>query len=107
MEEQNKKRKTESVVLFNDNKPHFAATDDFSCRNIKSFHDVKASISAKDLLIKVVCEKQHDIVPKLVAKLEANNLSVVCSSVMPFENSILSITVIAQVHNSVIYTQFF
>ncbi|XP_061357689.1 transcription factor bHLH25-like [Gastrolobium bilobum] len=80
LEEQNKKRKTKSVD-----------------RPIKTFPNVKASISGKDVLIRVMCQKQKNIVPKLLAKLKAHNLSLVCSNAMSFGNSIMNFTSIAQI----------
>ncbi|KHN08182.1 Transcription factor bHLH25 isoform B [Glycine soja] len=90
LEQENKKRKTESLGCFKINK----TCDD---KPIKKCPKVEARVSGKDVLIRVTCEKQKDIVLKLLAKLEAHNLCIVCSNVLPFGNSALSITSIAMV----------
>ncbi|KAJ1439581.1 Helix-loop-helix DNA-binding domain superfamily [Sesbania bispinosa] len=90
LEEENKKRKVESVVcLKNDKSSNIEAT--------KRFPIVEARVLAKDVFIRVVCEHREDIAVKLLAKLEAHNLSLVCSNVLPFGNSTLNITITAQV----------
>ncbi|XP_027337130.1 transcription factor bHLH18-like [Abrus precatorius] len=104
LEEQNKKRKIESAVCFKMNKSNVSTVaDDFSCKPdgldtpIKiCCPKVEARVLAKVVLIRVMCEKQKNIVPKLLAKLEALNLSIVCINVLPFGNSMLNITSIAQ-----------
>ncbi|TKY68863.1 Transcription factor bHLH25 [Spatholobus suberectus] len=104
LEEESKKRKIESAVSFKVNKSHVktVAADDFSCtpdgldRPINICPKVEARVSGKDVLIRVMCDKQKDIVPKLLGKLEAHDLSIVCSNVLPFGNSALNITCIAQ-----------
>ncbi|KAJ1415464.1 putative transcription factor [Sesbania bispinosa] len=92
LEEQTKKRKTESVACFKNDK---AVADD--SEPTKRFPIVEARVSAKDLLIRVMCENRKGIVIKLLTKLEAHNLSVLCSNVLPFGNSTLNIDIIAQV----------
>ncbi|KAJ1439592.1 Myc-type, basic helix-loop-helix [Sesbania bispinosa] len=93
LEEQTKQRKTESVACFKNDK---AVADD-SEPTKKRFPIVEARVSAKDLLIRVMCENRKGIVIKLLTKLEAHNLSVLCSNVLPFGNSTLNIDIIAQV----------
>ncbi|KAG5054780.1 hypothetical protein JHK85_007290 [Glycine max] len=63
----------------------------------KTFPHVEARVSAKDVLIRVICDKEIDIVTKLLSKLAAHNLSIVCSNVVPFGNSTLKISMIAKV----------
>ncbi|KAJ1415467.1 Myc-type, basic helix-loop-helix [Sesbania bispinosa] len=92
LEEQTKKRKTESVTCFKNDK---AVVDD--SEPTKRFPIVEARVSAKDLLIRVMCENRKGIVIKLLTKLEAHNLSVLCSNVLPFGNSTLNIDIVAQV----------
>nr|KYP37485.1 Transcription factor bHLH25 [Cajanus cajan] len=102
--EQEKKRKIETIGCFKTNKTNVA--DDYvSCtydvlddKPIKICPKVEARVSGKDVLIKVMCEKQKGIVGKLLAKVEAHDLSVVCTNVLPFGNSALIITTIAKVH---------
>ncbi|KAK7286953.1 hypothetical protein RJT34_22327 [Clitoria ternatea] len=95
LEEQNKKRKVESNVS------HVAY--EFSRGAIQIWPKVEARVSAKDVLIKIMCEKQKNIVTRLLAKLRALNLSIVCSNMLPLGNSTLNITIVAKVHTCVIY----
>ncbi|KAL5134380.1 Transcription factor bHLH18 [Glycine soja] len=67
----------------------------------KTFPHVEARVSAKDVLIRVICDKEIDIVTKLLSKLAAHNLSIVCSNVVPFGNSTLKISMIAKVHANI------
>ncbi|KAK7350498.1 hypothetical protein VNO77_09192 [Canavalia gladiata] len=94
LEEDNKMRKMESLVRFKMNKSN--VTSNGLDSPIKICPIVEARVSSKDVLIRVMCEKKKDIVPKLLAKLEAHNLSVICSNVLPFGNSTLNITSIAK-----------
>ncbi|KAJ1415463.1 Myc-type, basic helix-loop-helix [Sesbania bispinosa] len=95
LEERNMKRKTESVACFKNDKSSVVVADD--SEPTKRFPIVEARVSAKDVLFRVMCEKQKDIIIKLLAKLKAHNLSVLCSNVLPFGNSTLNINIIAQV----------
>ncbi|KAL2319811.1 hypothetical protein Fmac_028780 [Flemingia macrophylla] len=94
--EQEKKR-IETIGCFKIDKTNVAADDYVSLDEIKICPKVEARVSGKDVLIRVMCEKQKDIVRKLLAKLEAHDLSVVCSNVLPFGNSALNVTSIAKV----------
>lgn len=51
----------------------------------------------KELLIRIHCEKQNGILLKLLALLENMHLSIASSSVLPFGENTLNITIIAQV----------
>ncbi|XP_027337131.1 transcription factor bHLH18-like [Abrus precatorius] len=95
LEEENKK-KTESVICFKMKKSNVSAAPDGLDRPIKICPKVETRVSAKDVLIRVMCEKRKDIVPKLLAMLETYSLSIVCTTVLPFGNSTLNITSIAQ-----------
>ncbi|KAL9303540.1 hypothetical protein ACSQ67_020803 [Phaseolus vulgaris] len=61
-----------------------------------TFPKVDASVSGKDVIIRVTCEKREHIVTKLLSMLASHNLSVVCSSVLPFGTSTLNISIIAK-----------
>ncbi|RDX97539.1 Transcription factor bHLH25, partial [Mucuna pruriens] len=105
LEEQNKREIDQPIVCFKMNNV-CAVADDVSCtshdRPIKICPKVEARVSAKDVLIRVLCEKQKNILPKILAKLKSHNLSIVCSNVLPFGNSALNITSVAQVHTNII-----
>ncbi|TKY68862.1 Transcription factor bHLH25 [Spatholobus suberectus] len=104
LEEENKKRKIHFVTGSENNKSNVTAVgDDFSeisdglDRPNKTFPKVEAHVSAKDVLIRVICDKRKGIVTKLLSILAAHNLSIVSSNVLPFGNSTLNISVIAKV----------
>ncbi|XP_027337132.1 transcription factor bHLH18-like [Abrus precatorius] len=97
----NKNRKIESIVCFKSSKSinsedYLSWTFDGLDKPSKKFVKVEARILAKDVFIRVMCEKQKDTIHKLLAKLEAHNLSIVYSNVLPIGNSLLNITSIAQ-----------
>ncbi|KAG4400724.1 hypothetical protein GLYMA_07G117500v4 [Glycine max] len=96
LEEESKKRKVEYAVCFKTNKYNIGTVVDDSDIPINIRPKIEARVSGKDALIKVMCEKRKDIVAKILGKLAALNLSIVCCNVLPFANSALNITCIAQ-----------
>ncbi|KAE8010437.1 hypothetical protein FH972_006808 [Carpinus fangiana] len=102
LEEQTKKRTVESVVFVK--KSQISADDDtsscdenFDGRSDEALPEIEARISEKDVLIRIHCEKQKGVIVKIINEIEKLNLSVVNTSVLPFGNSTLAVTVIAQV----------
>jgi hypothetical protein len=63
-------------------------------------HDVEARILDKDVLIRIHCKKQKGLLLKVLFEIQKLHLCVVNSSVLPFGNSILDITIVAQVKNT-------
>ncbi|WCJ32058.1 basic helix-loop-helix (bHLH) DNA-binding superfamily protein [Euphorbia peplus] len=102
LEEQTKKRSVESVVLVK--RSHVSADDDSSSCDENSadggsdspFPEIEARVSEKDVLIRIHCDKQQGVVPKIVNEIENLHLSIINSSVLTFGNSTLDITIIAQ-----------
>ena len=101
-EEQTKKRTVESVVFVK--KSQLSADDDTSSWNENSDNysdeallEIEARISEKDVLIRIHCEKQKGAIVKILSEIEKLHLIVVNSSVLPFGNSTIDITIIAQV----------
>ncbi|KAK7386174.1 hypothetical protein VNO78_26206 [Psophocarpus tetragonolobus] len=99
LEERNKKTSMESVCYFKNKKPNIDKISRIFSRlhGTKTFPNVEARVSAKDVLIRVICDKQNNIVTKLLSKLATYNLSIVCCNVLPFGNSTLDISIIAKV----------
>lgn len=60
--------------------------------------EIEARALGKEVLIEIHCEKEKGIELKLLTHLENLQLCVTGSSVLPFGNSALSITIIAQVY---------
>ncbi|CAI0405427.1 unnamed protein product, partial [Linum tenue] len=58
--------------------------------------EIEARVFGKDVMIRIHCEKQKGCLARLLGELEKLNLGVVNSNVLPFGNSTLDITVVAQ-----------
>jgi hypothetical protein len=109
LEEQTKKRTVEAVVFVK--KSQLSADDDTSScdenfdgrRSDEALPEIEARISEKDVLIRIHCEKHKGVIVKILSEIEKLHLSVVNSSVLPFGNSTLAVTVIAQVINSSVF----
>ncbi|GAU24840.1 hypothetical protein TSUD_157530 [Trifolium subterraneum] len=104
LEEKNKKTNAESVVVMN--KQDICINDDnSSCDESiegaaidakESVLQVEARVSGKEMLIRIHCQKHKGLIVKIMAEIQRFQLFVVNSSVLPFGNSILDITIIAQ-----------
>lgn len=93
---QEQKRKTESKCSKNNG----------SNVNIsENFPKVDASVSGKDVRIRVICDRRQHIVAKLFSKLESHHLSIVGSSVLPLGSSALNICIICQVQSNIIHAK--
>ncbi|KAG7968202.1 hypothetical protein I3843_08G141200 [Carya illinoinensis] len=105
LEEQTKKRTMESVVYVK--KAQLSADDDTSScdenfdgrSDEAALPEIEARISEKDVLIRIHCEKNKGAVVRTLGEIEKLHLSVVNSSVLPFGNSTLDMTVIARMDN--------
>ncbi|CAJ1948924.1 unnamed protein product, partial [Sphenostylis stenocarpa] len=108
LEQVNKKRKMQSEGCFKQSKSNEVAYDSswtshhHDDKGIKNCSKVEARVAGKDVLIRVTCEVQKNIVRNVMAKVEAHNLYIVSSNVLPFGNSTLAITTIAKVHTVLI-----
>ncbi|CAB4314411.1 unnamed protein product [Prunus armeniaca] len=105
LEEQTKKRTVESVVFVK--KSQLSADDGISScdesfdghSDEASLPEIEAKVSETDVLIRIHCEKQKGFVVKILREVEKLQLSVVNSSILPFGNSALDITIIAQMED--------
>ena len=104
LENQTKDRKVDSAIFIRKSQdyPDKSTTycernSDSGCRSIESPLEVEARVLEKEVLIRIHCEKQNNIVLKIHVLLEKLHLSIATSSVLPFGNSTLIITIIAQV----------
>lgn len=70
--------------------------DDHRYYSKKELPRVEARVIDKEILIGIHCEKQKDIVIRLMALLQNLHLSLASSSVLPFGTSTLKVTIIAQ-----------
>ncbi|WCJ32061.1 basic helix-loop-helix (bHLH) DNA-binding superfamily protein [Euphorbia peplus] len=102
LEEQAAKRTMESVVYVK--KSQVYADDELSSSDENSdgscdqpLPEIEARVSDKDVLIRIHCENQKGCVQKLLSQVEKLPLNVINTSVLPFGNSTLDVTIVAQV----------
>lgn len=100
LEEQAAKKTVESVVFVK--KTRISAEDDTSSSDENSdqpLPEIEARVSEKNVLIRIHCEKRKGCASKILSQIEELGLTVLNSSVLPFGNSTLDITVVAQVRS--------
>lgn len=107
LEEQTKKRTVESVVFVR--KSQLSADDESSSCEDNNYDlgpssdaalpEIEARVSGHDVLVRIHCENHKGFAPKILREIENLHLSVVNSTVLPFGNSALDITIIAKVIN--------
>lgn len=115
LEEQNKNGAVESVVVVN--KPQLSSDDHSSTSSddgseaasggnnnnnnseAQPLPHVDARVSEKDVLLRIHCHKQKGLLLKILVEIQNLHLFVVNSSVLPFGDSILDITIVARVKN--------
>lgn len=71
-------------------------SEDNYSRASEMLPDVEARVMENEVLIEIHCEKEDGVELKILDQLENLHLSVTASSIMPFGNSTLGITIIAQ-----------
>ncbi|KAK7386330.1 hypothetical protein VNO78_26490 [Psophocarpus tetragonolobus] len=108
LEEQRKKTKEESVVILN--KPDLSGDgddDSSSCDESidadsvrDSLFEVESRVSGKEMLLRIHCQKQKGLLVKLLAEIQSYHLFVINSSILPFGDSIIDITIVAQMGES-------
>ncbi|XVF59176.1 hypothetical protein PTKIN_Ptkin07bG0254500 [Pterospermum kingtungense] len=102
LEEQTKKRTVESVVFVK--KSQVSADDESSsCEGNSDGHssdaalpEIEVRVSDNDVLIRIHCDNQKGFMAKILSEVEDLHLSIVNSSVLPFGNSTLDMTIIAK-----------
>ncbi|CAL0313667.1 unnamed protein product [Lupinus luteus] len=104
LEEEEDRKKKRVVVLkepnLNGDNDDSSSCDDESIENgsgIEPLLQVEARISGQEVLLRIHCQKQKGLVVKILALIQSLNLFVVNSSILPFGNSTLEITFIAQI----------
>ncbi|XP_058743358.1 transcription factor bHLH18-like [Vicia villosa] len=65
----------------------------------KELPKVKARVIDKEIMIGIHCEKQENIVVKIMGLLQNLHLSLASSSILPFGNSTLKVTIIAKMND--------
>lgn len=106
LENQNKRKIGDSIIFMKKSQACTNEETTISCSGHEfkkeQLPKVEARVLEKEILIGIHCEKQKDIVLRLMALLQNLHLSLASSSVLPFGTSTLKVTIIAQVN----YTSF-
>ncbi|CAK7355424.1 unnamed protein product [Dovyalis caffra] len=101
LEEQATKKTMESVVFIK--KSLVYIDDDSSSADENSggccdnpVLEIETRVSDKDVLIRILCEKQKGYLVKILSEIEKFNLNIINSRVMPFGNYTIDVTIVAQ-----------
>ncbi|XP_027343461.1 transcription factor bHLH18-like [Abrus precatorius] len=103
LEQQNKRGKDSIIILKrtdlyanNEDNTSSETNSEDCCRTSEMLPDIEARMMENEVLIEIHCEKEDGVELKILEQLENLHLSVTGSSVLPFGNSTLGITIIAQ-----------
>lgn len=95
LEEQNKKKSVESMV--DEDIPHTSSYNENSKTNML-LPEVKTRLSGKNVVIRILYEKDKTVMVNVYREIEKLHLSVINASSFSFGSSLLAITIIAKVH---------
>lgn len=102
LEEQTAKKTMETVVFVK--KTRISADDDTftsdensDSHSVEPLPEVEARLSEKNVLIRIYCEKRKGCTAKILREIEKLHLTITTSSILPFGNSTVDMTVVAQV----------
>ncbi|ESW07783.1 hypothetical protein PHAVU_010G158500 [Phaseolus vulgaris] len=98
LEKESRKSAEETVILVNKSNPNGneEITNSSTETNCSILPEMKARVLGKEVLIEIHCEKEYGVEIKILDHLENLHLCVTGSSVLPFGNSALCITITAQ-----------
>ncbi|KAK7406395.1 hypothetical protein VNO78_08019 [Psophocarpus tetragonolobus] len=94
--EENKNREVESVAMVNKEGVSCDDGSDSCDEERETLPRVEAIVSEKDVLLRIHCQKQKGLLHKILVEIQSLHLFIVNSSVLPFGDSILDITIVAQ-----------
>lgn len=101
LEEQNKNSHVQSVVTVDEQQLSYDSSNsddsEVASGNNETLPHVEAKVLDKDVLIRIHCQKQKGLLLKILVEIQKLHLFVVNNSVLPFGDSILDITIVAQV----------
>jgi len=101
LEEQNKNSNVQSVVTVDEPQLSYDSSNnddsEAASSNNETLPHVEAKVLDKDVLIRIHCQKQRGLLLKILVEIQKLHLLVVNNSVLPFGDSILDITIVAQV----------
>ncbi|XVF59177.1 hypothetical protein PTKIN_Ptkin07bG0254600 [Pterospermum kingtungense] len=101
LEEQVAKKKVESAVyvrktqIYADDETS-SSDENFDSRSNKPFSEIEARVSDKDVLIRILCEKNKGSIANIINEVEKLHLSVLSTNALPFGQATLNITIVAQ-----------
>ena len=104
LEEQTKKKNTESVILVKksqvfDDGANSSTDEKFSTIPYdEPLPEIEARVSDHNVLIKIYCERSKGVLEKIIGEVEKLHLSIINSSFMTFGASVVDITILAQVN---------
>ncbi|XP_020104982.1 transcription factor NAI1-like isoform X2 [Ananas comosus] len=93
LEEQATRKTTESTILLKNSH----AISNASSADHETLPKVEATLQGKTLLLRIHCEKRKGVLVMILSEIEKMSLTVVNTSVVPFEGSSLHITATAQI----------
>ncbi|XP_028066261.1 transcription factor bHLH19-like isoform X1 [Camellia sinensis] len=78
-----------------------SAIDDDDDENLskKLSAQIDVKVSDNNVLVRIYCEKSNFVTPKLLTQIQGLHLNIITSIVLPFGNTSLVITIIAQMEN--------
>ena len=100
LEEQTSRIRASSLEDRETSSSSFLSNGDFGISKPLGDHspEVEARISDKDVLIKVHCERKHEIVARVLEEIQRLNLDMVNYNAMDFGKYAMVITVLAKVY---------
>ncbi|KAI9089031.1 hypothetical protein K1719_029310 [Acacia pycnantha] len=103
LEEQLTKKAVETAVFVNRSVLYADDNGSSSDENSKSVSDqslpeIEAKVSGKDVLIRIHCDKQNGCCATILSRLQHLNLTVQSSSFLPFGDTSLDITIVAEMN---------
>ncbi|XVF59179.1 hypothetical protein PTKIN_Ptkin07bG0254600 [Pterospermum kingtungense] len=111
LEEQVAKKKVESAVyvrktqIYADDETS-SSDENFDSRSNKPFSEIEARVSDKDVLIRILCEKNKGSIANIINEVEKLHLSVLSTNALPFGQATLNITIVAQVITFTTFKKF-
>ncbi|KAK7386331.1 hypothetical protein VNO78_26491 [Psophocarpus tetragonolobus] len=114
LEEQSKRKSEEAVMLakksqvcgadedFSDtssNSCEYGNSDDPSSKTNLSLPEVEARVSKKNVLIRILCEKDKAVLANIFREIEKLHLSIINSTALSFGSSVLDTTIVAEMED--------
>ncbi|XP_014508404.1 transcription factor bHLH18 [Vigna radiata var. radiata] len=89
----------EDVSDTSSNSDEFGNSDDPSSKTNLLLPEVEARVSKKNVLIRILCEKEKAVLANIFREIEKLHLSVINSSALSFGSSVLDATIVAEMED--------